>query len=48
VFDAYRRGTTIAAVKPGPRIAHLSMEEAAVLALLKRRSGDGRREKAAA
>jgi DNA topoisomerase-1 len=48
VFDAYRRGMTIAAVRPGPRIAHLSVEEAAVLSLLKRRSGDGRREKAAA
>lgn len=48
VFDGYRRGVTIAAAKPGPRIAHLSMEEAATLSLLKRRSGHGRREKAAA
>jgi DNA topoisomerase-1 len=48
VFDAYRRGMTIAAVRPGPRIAHLSVEEAAVLSLLTRRAGDGRREKAAA
>src|SRR5688572_16409446 len=48
VFGAYRRGVTIAAAKPGPRIAHLSMEEAAVLSLLKTRSGYARREKAAA
>ena len=33
VFGGYRRGVTIAAARPGPRIAHLSMEEAAVLAL---------------
>lgn len=48
VFGAYRRGVTIAAAKPGPRIVHLSMEEAAVLSLLKTRSGYARREKAAA
>jgi DNA topoisomerase-1 len=48
VFGAYRRGVTIAAARPGPRIAHLSVEEAAVLALLRTRSGRVRREKAAA
>jgi DNA topoisomerase-1 len=48
VFGAYRRGVTIAAAKPGPRMAHLSMDEAAVLLLLKTRSGHARREKAAA
>ncbi len=48
VFGAYRRGMTIAAAEPGPRIAHLSMNEAAVLSLLKTRSGHARREKAAA
>jgi DNA topoisomerase I len=48
VFGAYRRGTTIAAERPGPRIARLSIEEAAVLSLLRRRHGDVRREKAAA
>lgn len=48
VFGAYRHGMTIAAVRPGPRIARLSVEEAAVLSLLKSRPGDARREKAAA
>jgi DNA topoisomerase-1 len=48
VFGAYRRGVTIAATRPGPRIARLSVEEAAVLSLLKTRSGMARREKAAA
>ena len=48
VFGAYRRGVTIAATRQGPRIAHLSVEEAAVLSLLKTRSGMARREKAAA
>jgi DNA topoisomerase-1 len=48
VFGAYRGGMTIAAARPGPRIAHLSAEEEAVLALLKSRSGDAGREKAAA
>jgi DNA topoisomerase-1 len=48
VFDGYRRGVTIAAAKPRPRIARLSIEEAATLSLLKSRSGHARREKAAA
>jgi DNA topoisomerase-1 len=48
VFDAYRAGVTIAAVRPGPRRPHFSAEEAAVLALLKRRVDRGRREKVAA
>jgi DNA topoisomerase-1 len=48
VFDAYRAGVTIAAVRPGPRRPHFSAEEAAVLALLKRRFDRVRREKVAA
>jgi len=48
VFDAYRSGVTIAAVRPGPRRPHFSAEEAAVLALLKRRVERVRREKVAA
>jgi DNA topoisomerase-1 len=36
VFDGYRRGITISASKPGPRIVGLSADEAAVVALLKR------------
>ncbi len=37
VFDAYRGGVTIAAIKAEPRRPHFSAKEAAVLALLKRR-----------
>lgn len=37
VLDAYRRGVTIAAMRPGPRRPHFSVNEAAVLALLKRK-----------
>jgi len=48
VFDAYRSGVTIAAVRPGPRRPYFSAEEAAVLALLKRRVERVRREKVAA
>ncbi len=48
VFEGYRQGMTIAAVTPGPRRAHLSVEEAAVLALLKGRNRQSRREKAVA
>jgi DNA topoisomerase I len=48
VFEGYKGGTTIDAVKPGPRMAHLSADEAAVLALLKGRARYSRREKAAA
>jgi len=48
VFEGYRAGGTIAAAKPGPRRAHLSAEEAAVLALLKGRTHKTRREKVAA
>jgi DNA topoisomerase-1 len=48
VFDAYRAGVTIADVRPGPRRPHFSAQEAAVLALLKRRVERGRREKVAA
>ena len=48
VFDAYRRGVTIASAKQGPRRAGLSVEEAAVLALLRRRARHPRHEKVAA
>jgi DNA topoisomerase-1 len=48
VFEGYRAGATIAGVKAGPRIAYLSAEEAAVLALLKSRARHNRREKVAA
>jgi DNA topoisomerase-1 len=48
VFEAYRAGATIAGVKAGPRMAHLSADEAAVLAMLKSRARQSRREKAAA
>lgn len=48
VFDGYRSGATIAGVKQGPRTAGLSSEEAAVLALLKRRARHQRHEKVAA
>jgi DNA topoisomerase I len=48
VFDGYRSGVTIAAAKSGPRRAGLSAEEAAVLALLKRRARHPRHEKVAA
>ena len=48
VFEGYKAGVTINAVKPGPRMAHLSVEEAAVLALLKTRARYSRREKVAA
>ena len=48
VFEGYRSGVTIAAAKPGPRRAHLSAVEAAVLALLKGAPRHGRRERAAA
>ena len=48
VLDGYREGVTIAAVKQGPRRAGLSGEEAAVLALLKRRAKHQRHEKVAA
>jgi DNA topoisomerase-1 len=46
VFDGYRRGTTIAAVKPGPRVARLSADEAAVLKLLRNAPRHLRREAA--
>ena len=48
MLDAYREGTTIADAKPGPRKVGLSGEEAAVLALLKRRAKPQRHEKVAA
>ena len=48
VFEAYRRGVTISAAVPGPRRVHFSAEEAAVLALLKRRARHARPEKVAA
>jgi DNA topoisomerase-1 len=48
VFEGYRAGATIAGVKAGPRIAHLSADEAAVLAMLKSRARHSRREKVAA
>lgn len=44
VFDAYRAGVTIANARQGPRRAHFSAEEAAVMALLRRRAGrEGRK-----
>jgi DNA topoisomerase-1 len=48
VFGAYRRGMTIAAATPGAGITGLSVDEGAVLSLLKGWSGDARRQKAAA
>ena len=48
VLDGYRRSVTIAAAKPGPRRAGLSGEEAAVLALLRRRAKHQRHERVAA
>ena len=48
VFDGYRRGVTIATAKQGPRRAGMSVEEAAVLALLKRGARHPRHEKVAA
>ena len=48
VLDGYREGMTIAAARPGPRRAGLSGEEAAVLALLKRRAKHQRHERVAA
>ena len=48
VLDGYRENVTIAAAKQGPRRAGLSVEEAAVLALLKRRARHQRHEKVAA
>lgn len=48
VFEGYRVGATIAGVKPGPRMAHLSADEAAVLAMLKSRARHNRRETVAA
>ena len=48
VFEGYKTGVTIAAVKTGPRMARLSADEAAVLALLESRARHSRREKVAA
>lgn len=48
VFDAYRAGITVADVRPAPRRPYFSAEEAAVVALLKRRLDRARREKEAA
>jgi DNA topoisomerase I len=48
VFEGYRSGMTIAGMKAGPRMARLSVDEAAVLALLKSRARHSRREKVAA
>jgi len=48
VFDGYKAGATIAGVKVGPRMAHLSAEEAAVLAMLKSRARHNRRDRVAA
>ena len=48
VFEGYRAGATIAGVKAGPRMAYLSADEAAVLAMLKSRARHNRREKVAA
>jgi len=46
VFDGYRSGVTIRDAKPGPRKAHLSVEEAAVIALLKGRNRTSRQKAA--
>lgn len=35
VFEGYRAGVTISSAKAGPRIAHMSVEEAAVLKMLR-------------
>lgn len=48
VLEGYRENVTIAGAKQGPRTAGLSVEEAAVLALLKRRARHQRHEKVAA
>jgi DNA topoisomerase-1 len=48
VLEGYRENVTIAGGKLGPRRAGLSAEEAAVLALLKRRARHQRHEKVAA
>ena len=48
VFEAYRRGITIAKIPPAPRRAHFSAEEAAVLALLKQRVRHGKPARVAA
>ena len=48
VFEGYKAGVTISRTRPGPRMAHLSAEEAAVLAMLKTRARHSRREKVAA
>ena len=48
VFDGYRRGITIEKISPGPRRLHFSAEEAAVLALLKRRVRHGKPGRVAA
>jgi DNA topoisomerase-1 len=48
VFEAYRAGVTIDQIPPGPRRPYMSVEEAAVLALLKRRRAPARRETVAA
>jgi DNA topoisomerase-1 len=48
VFGAYRAGETIARWKAWPRAEGLSADEAAVLAMLRRRPRPGRRDKAAA
>jgi DNA topoisomerase I len=48
VFEGYRKGVTIASAKQGPRRAGLSVDEAAVLALLKSRARSSRREAKAA
>jgi DNA topoisomerase-1 len=48
VLEGYRSGQTIATVRSRPRMAGLSAEEGAVLAFLKRRPRQTRREKIAA
>ena len=48
VFEGYRRGVTIAGARPGPRKAHFSAQEAAVLALLKGQARHARSEVVAA
>jgi DNA topoisomerase-1 len=48
VFEGYKSGVTIAAAKPGPRKAHLSVDEAAVLKLLRTAPRHTKRERKAA
>jgi DNA topoisomerase-1 len=48
VFEGYRKGVTIAAARPAPRSARLSVEEAALLKMLRNAPRHSRRERKAA